>query len=77
MIFGLPKECHKSKVINFILIHVRFYIYRQKLYHEGKLDLTQWLTEFKVKLMMEQWISRRIGKPAAFQCWRAILNELG
>lgn len=26
--FGLPKQCHKSGMINFILTQVRFYIYR-------------------------------------------------
>lgn len=76
-VFGLPKECHQSRVINFILLHIRFYIYRQKLYHEGRLDLTQWLAEFKTKLKVEQWISKRMGTPASFQCWRGILNELG
>lgn len=77
IVFGLPHSCHKSRVINFILVHVRFYIYRQKLYHDGRLSLVQWLTEFRYKLKIEEWISRRIGKPASFHCWRNILNELG
>lgn len=39
----------------------KFYVYRQKLFHEGDLDICQWLLEFKMKLQAETWIRKRIG----------------
>lgn len=55
-LFGVEKDYHKSKIINHILIYIRFYIYRQKLYHDGELSSIQWLQEYKVTLNREKWI---------------------
>lgn len=76
-LFGLPSDAHKSKVINFILIRLRFYIFRQKLFHDTKLSCIQWLQEFKSALQVEQWICFRLGKGQSSQKWKDILNELG
>lgn len=76
-VFGLPKESHRSDVINPILAHCRYFIHRQKLFHDGNLDLTQWLREFRVKLRVEQWICTKLGKMKQFCRWRRILQELG
>lgn len=76
-VFGIPKECHKSTVINAILLHIRHYIHRQKLFHEGKLEVIPWLGEFRVKLRIEKWIANRIGKPQTFDKWKTIFQNLG
>lgn len=76
-LFWLPRGHHRGRIINFILIQIRFYIYRQKLFNAGKLSLMQWLAEFKCKLKIEKWICTRLGKAASFQCWNGILEELG
>lgn len=77
MVFGIPKEHHKSQIINTILIHIRYYIHRQKLFHNGKMDLTQWLREFRTKLKVEEWIARRLGKTKQFSIWTPILKTMG
>lgn len=76
-LFGLPKACHGSRVINLILMQTRFYIFRQRLFHECDFDLTHWLREFKGKLKMEKWICTKLGKPNCFNCCRDVLRELG
>lgn len=36
----------------------KFFVYRQRLYHGGALDLLHWLREFKQKLLTEKFICR-------------------
>lgn len=76
-VFGVKKECHKSVVINAILLYIRHYIHRQKLFYEGKLELLPWLREFRGKLQIEKWICARTGKARSFDKWNRILKELG
>lgn len=76
VMFGLPRQCHKSGVINFILMQVRFFIYRQKLFHDCDLNFMQWLREFKYKLDMEKWICTRMNTPTRFDKWIVIREEL-
>lgn len=76
-LFGIPKEAHKSAIINFILLNVHFFVHRQKLFHEAQLDLTHWLNEFRTKLQTERWICARLGRKEHFKKWSKILKELG
>lgn len=76
-LFGVKKECHRSKVINHVLLHTRFYIFRQKLFHNCDLHLVQWLQEYKTALRMERWICVGTGQTAKFDRWKGILEELG
>lgn len=76
-LFGVPKEFYRSKIINFTLMHLHFHIFRQKLFHESKLCLLQWLKEFSLSLQVEKWICARSGKKASFNKWTGILAELG
>lgn len=76
-IFGLPKGARHRKVINAILLEVKFYIHRQKRYHDGNLDLLHWLAEFKQKLQVEKWIRSRTGSKPVHVLFTRILMELG
>lgn len=76
-VFGIPKEHHRSSVINTILAHTRYFIHRQKLFHEGKLDLLHWLGEFRDKLRVERWICWRTGKQSLFHKLNRIFKEMG
>lgn len=53
-ILGVPKEHPRSRVINFILLLCKFYIYCQKLFHDAMLDLTAFQQELRMKLKMEK-----------------------
>lgn len=76
-VFGLPKTHHRSSIINTILMNICFYIQRQKLFHNGQLDLLHWLRELRNKLRVEKWICSRTGKLGQFNKWNRILKELG
>lgn len=76
-IFGLPKGTHMRDPINDILLSVKFYIYRQKMFHEGELDIRHWLLEFKIKLTTEKWIRSSNGLKPANRIYNRILDALG
>lgn len=76
-VFGVPRTFKKAAVVNFILMNTKFFTYRQRLFHGGKLELLHWLREFKMKLLMERHISRMEGKPQRFRKWTAILDAIG
>lgn len=44
-LFGIPQEYNQSSITNTVLIYVKYYIHRQKLFYEGKMDFLQWLQE--------------------------------
>lgn len=77
VLLGIPVYAPKGRTINEILLHAKYYIHRQKLFHQGNLSLIQWLQEFKIKLRMEQWIAARLNKPARFLHWRKYFEALG
>lgn len=76
-IFGVPSEVGKAKIINYILITVKLYITRQKLYYNGQLSMIQWLGEFRSKLITEEYICQKKGAGTKFAMWRNILKALG
>lgn len=76
-LFGVPKTFNKVPLVNFVLMNAKFYIYRQRLFHEGRLELPQWLSEFKVKLLMERQINSIEGKAHRFKRWLPVLNAIG
>lgn len=49
-LFGVPTSHPRAKVVNFLSIFVKFYIYRQKLFHEGSLSTLQLLRELRLRL---------------------------
>lgn len=76
-VFGVPRDCPKSTVINFILMNVKFFTFRQRLFHEGKLDLLHWLRDFRLKLRVERQIVSSDRKFHRFGKWTRIFNALG
>lgn len=77
IILGLPHLAPKAKKVNTILISVKFYIHRQRLFHQGKLELLYWLREFRTRLLVEREICARENKISRFAPWKRILNALG
>lgn len=74
VLFGVPQATHKGKIINTMLLYVRYYIQRQKLFHNGILELLPWLQEFKQKLAVEEWISTKMLGKNTFRIWTPIRN---
>lgn len=76
-LFGIPKAAAKAQTINFILMTTKFFVFRQRLFHGGNLELTHWLREFKMKLLIERNILSCEGKLQRFSRWRRIMDALG
>lgn len=76
-LFGAPRGVAKAATINFILMNVKFFIFRQRLFHGGRLELLHWLREFKSKLMVEKQICNNEGKTNRFRKWVRIFNAIG
>lgn len=74
--FGIPKTTRNWKTVNWILLVTKFFIQRQKLFHNGKLHLIHFLAHIKEKLITEKKVCRMEGKPHKFQKWQQLLSVL-
>lgn len=77
VILGLSKGAHQAIVINAILLSIKFYIFRQKMFHEGDMDMRQWLLEFRTTIQTEKWIRKRMGSKPANPMYDRILRAIG
>lgn len=77
LILGLPQAAPKAKKINAILMSIKYYIHRQRLFHQGSLELLHWLRDFRAKLLVEREICTRENKLARFDQWKRILQAMG
>ena len=62
---------------NYLLLNIKFYIYRQRLFHNNRLDLLEWMAELKAKLLRERYICEGEGKLRKFKDLQQLLEELG
>lgn len=76
-LLGLPQAAPNSRKINAILISVKFYTYRQRLFHQSHFDLLHWLSEFRIRLRVEREILTRENKLNRFFPWVCILRAMG
>ena len=76
LLFNNPGKIVQSKKENFILLNVKFYIYRQRLFHNNHLDVLEWALEFREKLRMEKQICSQEGKLKKFSIWENILEKI-
>lgn len=74
---GIPKEIPHARIMNFITLASKFYVYRHKLYYEANLDLTAFLQELRNKLKVEKYICNLEGREDRFSIWNNVLNALG
>lgn len=77
LLLGLPHQAPNAKKINTILISLKFFIHRQRLFHQGKLELLLWLREFKYRLRVEREICARESKLSRFAAWKRIMEAMG
>lgn len=77
LLLGVPYQAPNAKKVNTILISVKSFIHRQRLFHQGKLELLHWLKEFRSRLLVEREICARENKSSRFATWKRILGALG
>lgn len=76
-IFGVDDQSIRGKITNFILLHFRFYIHRQRLFHDSKFELTHWLSELRLRLRCLRNNLQQEGKIRHFRSWNHLLQALG
>lgn len=76
-LFGVPSTTPHAKVINFLVLFAKFFIYRQKLYHQGSLSLIHLLRELRLRLQVEKHLTTLEGKTKNFRKWQRIYNAMG
>lgn len=67
----------KGHITNFILLHFRFFVHRQRLFHNSKMELIHWLSELRSRLRTLQTNLKLEGKDHLFNSWKTITNALG
>lgn len=76
-LFGIRGEDHSEKRVNFILLLGRFYVYRQKLFHQGVLDVYAFLVELKHTLSLERMACLKENSyNKKFKIWEEFFDEL-
>ena len=73
---GLTNKTNLDRKLNAIIMHVKFSIYRQRLFHNNRLDSLEWFYELKMYLLKERQICRTQLKPNRFKTWKATLEKM-
>ena len=61
-LLGLVGGGESGRTVNYIFLWAKFYIiYRQRLFHNGLLDVYKWVWEPRDKLAIEKYINRFEG----------------
>ena len=76
ILFGLPSENDRTTAMNFCLLYGKYFIYKQKLFHNGEFHMISFLAELKYKLDIEERIANKTGNPGVFEKFRCVLNSL-
>lgn len=76
-LFGVRASQPHSSQTNFLLMFVKSYIYRQKLFNVGAFSLIQLLRELRQRLQAEKYITALDNKLHKFTKWNRIYKALG
>lgn len=76
-LFGIPSTAPQAKVVNFLVLFIKFYIYRQKLFHQGSLSLIHILRELRLRLQVEKHLTTMEGKTDRFKKWQRLYTAMG
>lgn len=77
IVLAVDNKSPKGGIINFMLLHFRFFVHRQKLFHDSKMDITHWLSELRVRLSCMERNLKMDGKGHLFKHWEPMVRALG
>ena len=75
ILFGLTGSDDASTVMNFLILHAKFFIHRQRIQDIHELHIIAFKNQLKVKLTIEKIICER-EKPWKFAKFQPLLNSL-
>lgn len=73
---GVTDNVKDGRIINWILLVTKFYIQRQRLFHDAQFSLLAFLAEARLKLLTEKLACSLENKPNKFRIWRRFLAAL-
>lgn len=74
---GMVTNRNNVRVINTLILYFKFFVFRQKLFHNCELNLLALLAEVKSKITTEKFICTAQNKASHFDSWKDILHALG
>ena len=76
IIFGLKNSSDGMIVLNFCILHIKYYIYRQRLFHENIFQLDEIRHMLSAKLEIEKKICQKEEKNYKFEKFRNLYENL-
>lgn len=76
-VLGVDDISPKGRITNFILLHFRFFVHRQRLFHNNKMELLHWLSELRSRLWTMKFNLKFEGKAHLFNRWEHVAKALG
>lgn len=76
-ILGVDDLSSAGRITNFVLLHFRFFLHRQRIFHDNKFELIHWLSELRLRLRCLRNNLQEDGKIRHFACWKPLLQSLG
>ena len=67
ILFGLPNNGDNNATLNFCMLHIKHYIYKQRLFHDNEIQFGAIKNMLSVKLEIEKNILLRENKPKTLQ----------
>lgn len=74
---GLPPTHKNCKIINSLILYFKYYVHRQKLFHDCEMCVTSLLAEIKLKIKTEKPSCALQNKTHLFNRRDDIMNALG
>ena len=76
ILFGLPNNGDNNVTLNFCMLHIKHYIYKQRLFHDSEMQFGGIKNMLSVKLEVEKNILSRENKPQNFEKFELLYNKL-
>lgn len=76
-VLGMDDTSTEGRITNFILLHFRFFVHRQRLFHDNKFETIHWLAELRTRLLTMENNLKIEGKAHLFSKWECLTKALG
>ena len=76
ILFGVSSMNGGHKVLNFCILHVKYYIYKQRLFNENTMSLREIRNDIRYKLDIEKKICANEDKQVDYEKYIPLYNKL-
>ena len=66
ILFGIKNKNDGHEVLNFCKLYIKYYIYKQRLFHDNTLSISEIFNEIRYKLDIERKICKNDDKQVNF-----------